>query len=165
MQNATDPMNCLRHELCQKAHELGKPMICAGLHEKTGNSNHENIRFQFMHGCFRAIHDALASNHFGRVVILQHALSACQKRSVRAWPPLTRGLSAKLTGGENKPKIFKKRPNNAKIQTFSLPQSPMATAPSSEGALGAAAPEGFLTVYGPVAMQQVRLFIDIVPVP
>ena len=67
LQNATDPMNCLRHELCQKAHELGKPMICAGLHEKTGNSNHENIRFQFMHGCFRAIHDALASNHFGRV--------------------------------------------------------------------------------------------------
>ena len=35
--------------------------------------------------------------------------------------------------------------NNDLFPILSLPQSPLATAPSSAGALGAAAPEGFLT--------------------
>ena len=64
-------------------------------------------------------------------------------RIVTCQAPSDEGAVSEADWGRENPKASEVYRNTDKTATFSLPQSPSATAPSSEGALGAPAPEGF----------------------
>ena len=59
--------------------------------------------------------------------------------------PSDEGAVSEADWGREDVKTFEFLRNIGNIPIFSLPQSPSATAPSTEGALGAPAPDGFLT--------------------
>ena len=68
-----------------------------------------------------------------------------EKGRLTSMAPSEEGAVSEADWGRENLKYYEFYVNTDKTVTFSLPQSPLATAPSSEGALGAPAPEGLST--------------------